>query len=361
MCLYPNIIRNKRYVPNKKNGGIVPIAKDARMMATPIGCGFCIECKRKEARDWQVRLLEDVKHNKNGKFVTLTFSNESIKELVDQINKEGETKITGYELDNQIATVAVRDFCETWRSRDRKRHKDKRGRAIRHWFITELGHQGTENIHIHGIVWTDVSNEEIRDCWKWGYSWIGKKNEKGIERSYVNERTVNYIIKYVKKVDFDHKFFRPKILSSGGIGKGYMDRTDWQANKYVKGKTDEAYQTASGHKLALPVYWRNKIYTEDERENLWIEKLDKQERYVLGEKIDVSKSHEEYYKALRWARTKNKRLGYMGEKIDWSIKEYEEKRREKLTNERIEKVSETKKEIETENEGWNYKSQENWM
>ena len=43
-----------------------------------------------------------------------------------------------------------------------------------------------------------------------------------------------------------------------------------------------------GHKQALPIYWRNKIYSEEEREKLWLQKLDKKERYVNGQKIDIS-------------------------------------------------------------------------
>lgn len=358
MCLYPWIIKNKKYTPNKKNGGIVPTVKDRRVLATPIGCGFCIECKNKEARDWQVRLTEEVRTETNGKFVTLTFSNESIKEIEKIINN-GDTKIEGYELDNAIATYAIRDFCETWRSHDRKRQKNRKGKAIRHWFITELGHKGTENIHLHGIVWTNEKAEEIRRAWKWGYSWIGKKNDGGEYKSYVNTKTVNYIIKYVKKMDFDHMYFRPKILCSAGIGKKYMERFDSKLNKYKENKTDEAYTTDSGHKLGLPIYYRNKIYTEEEREKLWIEKLDKNVRYVLGEKIDVSKNYNDYYEALKWARMKNDRLGYLSGRIDWDKKKYEEQRRVMLTNKRIERTQEIQEVGEIDNK-WNYQSLEKW-
>ena len=121
---------------------------------------------------FQVRLKEDVKHNTNGKFITLTFSNESIAEITKKvtqkttkirngikttwIDKNGklcqrykykyvteEVQLKGYDLDNAIARHAVRKFNERWRKRY--------GKAIRHWLVTELGHNGTENIHLHGI------------------------------------------------------------------------------------------------------------------------------------------------------------------------------------------------------------------
>ena len=96
MCLYPQLIRNKKYTPNKKNGGYVNYEqfirgeKDTRVLAVPVGCGRCMECRKQTAREWQVRLLEDVRHNKNGKFITLTFSDKSITEL----RKEAERKKT---------------------------------------------------------------------------------------------------------------------------------------------------------------------------------------------------------------------------------------------------------------------------
>lgn len=142
MCLYNKYILNPRYKANKKNGGTIPPVTDPRTLYVPIGCQTCIECRRKKSREWQVRLLEDIKTNHNGKFITLTFSNETYSQLATELEP-----LTGYELDNAIATLATRRFLERWRK--------QYGKSLRHWLVTELGHQGTQNIHLHGIVWTD--------------------------------------------------------------------------------------------------------------------------------------------------------------------------------------------------------------
>lgn len=324
MCLYPKLIQNRKYVSNKKNGGNVPVPSDGRVLAVAIGCGRCMECMKKKAREWQVRLLEDVRHNKNGKFVTLTFSDESIAEL----SKDIEDK-RGYELDNAIATLATRRFVERWR----KEHK----KSVRHWLVTELGHNGTENIHMHGIVWTDKEAEEIKKHWKYGFVWIGE---------YVSERTVNYITKYVHKMDNDHKEYKAKILTSSGIGRGYMEREDAKGNRYVEGETKETYRTRTGDKMAMPIYWRNKLYSEEEREKLWLEKLDKQERWVGKIKVDISKGEEKYYKLLKEAQEKAVRLGYQTNETDWSRKKYEEERRNLLTKKRIDRADLLNNEVE---------------
>lgn len=303
MCLYPRIIINPKYKANKKNGGEIPLPKDRRTMAVPIGCGNCIECKKQKAREWQVRLAEEIRTDKSGKFVTLTFSDEALEELGKEITT------TGYEKQNDIATLAMRRFLERWR----KKHK----KSVKHWAITELGGTRTERIHLHGIIFTEKT-EDIKEIWKYGYTYVGE---------YVNDTTITYVSKYMHKTDIKHKEYNAKILTSAGIGRGYTDRKDKEKNKYVSRETVETYKTRTGVELALPKYYRNKIYTEEEREKLWIEKLDKQERYVLGKKIDISKGDEEYYKALEEARKKNKKMGYGKLEKRWEKTEYENQRK----------------------------------
>nr|QJB19280.1 MAG: replication initiator protein [Microvirus sp.] len=320
---------NGKYKPNKKNGGIIPPLRDIRVKGVPIGCGNCMECRKKKAREWQVRLLEDVKHNTNGIMVTLTFSDKSISKLKRDVLKESIEEIKGYELDNRIATKAVRKFTERWRKKYKK--------TVRHWLVTELGHNGTENIHLHGIIWTNESVNEIRD--KWGYGYIYPRNEDEEKVNYVSERTVNYIVKYIYKQDTKHKHYKSKILVSNGIGKSYIESKEAERNKYkANGETIETYKTRTGHEIAMPIYWRNKIYNEEEREKLWIEKLDTNERYIGGEKINIKNNEDEYYNLLKWYKAKSERLGYGKDVTDWNEKKYEEQRRDLLNEIREKKA-----------------------
>lgn len=359
MCLYPKLIRNPKYKENKKNGGRVPAVNDTRVLLVPIGCQECIECRKQKGNNWKIRLIEDIKTNTNGKYITLTFSNESIKELAKE-----RQKLKGYALDNAIATLAVRRFTERWRKEFKK--------TIRHWLVTELGHNGTENIHMHGILWTDEPYSKIRE--KWGYGFIYPRNEYEERKNYVSERSINYMIKYVTKVDLQHKFYKSIILTSNGIGANYIpyetytiewceqwtnrDKNGkWTVKNYTKSKTiktdkknitnavtnrfqgektDEGYRTTKGHKLGLPTYYRNKLYTDEEREELWIHKLNKEKRYVLGREIDISKGEEQYYKALKTAKAKNKQLGFGEGKNQWIREQYENERRQIMINKRIE-------------------------
>ena len=73
-----------------------------------------------------------------------------------------------------------------------------------------------------------------------------------------------------------------------------------------KNGTKEYYKTKQGIKLGLPIYYRNKIYSEEEREKLWIEKIDSKTRYINGLKISVKDGEEKYFKLLKEAQEKNK-------------------------------------------------------
>ena len=93
--------------------------------------------------------------------------------------------------------------------------------------------------------------------------------------------------------------------------------------------------------MALPIYWRNKIYSEEEREKLWSIKLDKEVRYVGGEEIDVSKGNEEYYRSIEYYRKKNEQFGFGTNVKDWSQIEYEKQRRILNYRKRLNNDSET--------------------
>ena len=293
MCLYPKIMRNKKYKVTKKNGGNVPILKDKRVGYVPIGCGKCMECKKQKSNQWKVRLMEDLRVNKNAKFVTFTFNDESLQELDNDIKGE----IDGYNRDNEILSLGVRRFLERWRKLF--------GKSVRHWIVSELGSKMTERIHLHGLLWTDESMEVIQERWGYGNVILGDG-----KKHYVNEETIGYIVKYISKVDEKHKEYNSKIYTSKGIGANYMQRKDFERNKYNKGETIETYKTRQGLELGLPIYYRNKLYNEDEREKLWIEKLDKEERWVDGVRVDISNGEEEYYELLEMKRAKNSRLGF---------------------------------------------------
>lgn len=261
MCLYPTFLKNPKYKPNKKNKGKPPICTDRRLLYIPVKCGCCIECRKEKQREWRVRLEEELRSN-FGYFTTLTISPEGIKEI------EEKTGLKWEENPNEIATKALRLFLERVRKEVKK--------SIKHWCVTELGEK-KDRIHLHGIFFGQKSAELIRKHWKYGFVFIG---------DYCNTRSVNYMSKYMLKVDIKHPTFKQIVLASAGIGSGYFDRLDhlWQKQNY-KNINVATYTFRNGTKMAMPKYYKNKIFTEKERERMWINNLNRGLLWIYGEKV----------------------------------------------------------------------------
>lgn len=301
MCLFPRFIKNKRYQSYKIKKGDVPI-DDYRKEYVAIGCGNCYECRKQKAQQWRVRLLEEMKVQKHAYFITLTFSNESLKELT---KKYKTTECNG------IAVAAVRLFLERWRK--------KFGKSVKHWLITELGHENTERIHLHGILFPTfpINNEIIQNLWKYGKSDIGE---------YCNERTINYIVKYVTKIDFDHKTFKAQIICSAGLGESFIHTIGAKLTyKYKPKQSAEYYTLNNGNKVALPIYYRNKLYNKEERDKMWTDRLDKGTIYVNGIPIKAVYKEEnkrEYLNLLKEMQEWNNNLGYGNTSEEWKEEPY---------------------------------------
>lgn len=280
MCLYPKKYINRKYTVTEKNGGCVPMPPiigkdqfghniyDERVLYINIPCGQCIECRKSKARAWQVRLHEELDQWEYKYFITLTFSPEQLGILRKEIGK-GDVDT------NAALGLAIRRSLERYR----KDHK----KSLRHWYISELGHEGTERIHSHGIIFSNEPLEFTKSkeenfyhwkYWKYGLVYVG---------TYCNHQTINYIVKYMLKIDDDHKGYVGQVFCSPGIGKAYIEKPNTQiTHKYRPRHTNDFYRLQNGTKVKLPTYYKNKLLNEEERERMWREFMDMDKVTVMG-------------------------------------------------------------------------------
>ena len=101
-------------------------------------------------------MSEENRQTPDAYFLTLTIDDKSYK----QISKKYKLKNN-----NDIATKAIRLCLE--------RVRKLTGKSVKHWFITELGHEKTERLHLHGIVWGLGNGKKITDNWKYGITFTG--------------------------------------------------------------------------------------------------------------------------------------------------------------------------------------------
>lgn len=305
MCLYTKYLENRKYKPTRKNGYNPPPLTDERVKLVPVKCGKCIECRKEKKREWLARLTEEIRNDNKCTFVTLTFNDESMKELyIDTFGKK--LSKPNHEEEHKMVTVAVRRFFE--------RIRKETGKSCKHWLITEKG-EDFNRIHLHGLIW---GNAKLLKHWRYGYTYTG---------TFVNERTINYITKYMLKMPENDKNFIGKIFSTAGLGKGYLKRFDALQNRYKENATNETYRTRKGMLINLPQYYRKKIYSEEEREKLWIEKQERSYRYICGEKVSTDNT-EEWENLTTYYQERAKRL-YGEDPGEWD-KEKEKRKLEKM-------------------------------
>ena len=100
---------------------------------------------------------------------------------------------------DSICKLAVKGMLERIRKKTKK--------SISH-DNTELG-ENTGRIHLHGICWGDP--DLVKDNWKYGFVFQG---------NMCNEKTVNYVVKYMLKGNPIDRNYIGIILCSAGIGTG---------------------------------------------------------------------------------------------------------------------------------------------
>ena len=93
MCLYPKLIRNKKYLPTKKNNYNPPKMADPRTAYITAACGKCLECRKQKQREWLVRMSEELRTEPNAYFMTLTISDENYQILKNICKSEDDNTI----------------------------------------------------------------------------------------------------------------------------------------------------------------------------------------------------------------------------------------------------------------------------
>jgi len=214
------------------------------------GCGQCPRCLSKRKNSWVFRLKQEQKVSTSSAFLTLTYANTP-------------TSMNGFPT---LKTKDLQDFHKRLRTHiDRNYEKNK----IRYYACGEYGTR-TFRPHYHSIMMNlpkdYLTNPElIASIWGHGHVYVAPSNGK----------TIQYVAKYVMKsnedyntvctdtgliVDIEKEF----SLMSKGLGKNYMTP---QVIRWHK----ETLTTLVGseHKMSLPRYYRDRIFTKDELETIY--------------------------------------------------------------------------------------------
>lgn len=251
-------------------GCIHPITvKNPKGIGTlPAPCGACPGCRQQRAAAWAFRLQQEQKQHDKSIFVTLTY---------DEFHVKGS--------EYGLLTLDKRDLQTFFK---RLRYYNPSG-GIRYYACGEYGGQ-TRRPHYHAIIFSAYEDDVAR-AWQLGNTHFGE----------VNPRTISYVTKYlckprIGKSDDDDR--QPEFaLMSKGLGLNYL--TDEMRAYHEKGS--KSFVTLPGGlKQALPRYYRDKVFTEAQREEI-NEQAYKKQNEALKKAVQEAGSYTEYENRRRAA------------------------------------------------------------
>lgn len=257
-------------------------------MALP--CGKCPACLKRRASGWSFRLVKEEERNNSALFVTLTYDTEHV-----PITRNGYMNLDKTDL-------------QKFFKRLRKRCYEK----VRYYAVGEYGSK-TQRPHYH-IILFNATPLVVENSWKINNIPIGS-----IHTGHVTEASIGYTLKYMEKqriIPMHRNDDRNKEFSvmSKGIGENYLTEkiTRWHKNDL----DNRMYlPLKDGRKIAMPRYYKEKLYNENERKRIaffqkfMAEELLRKEQAEHGydyEKIMVERTQEKFrrmYKSAHKNRT----------------------------------------------------------
>jgi len=206
----------------------------------PVPCGRCPVCKARRVNQWVFRLLQEDKVSSSAYFVTLTYDTRYV-------------PIT----ENGFMTLSKSDVQKYFKRLRKLVPQSK----IKYYLAGEYGSQ-TKRPHYHAIIFNVPDRQMFFDAWSLEGSPLG-----GVHVGQVSSDSIAYTLKYIDKNTFRVQHSRddrlPEFsLMSKGLGSSYLSD---EVKRYHKAHIDKLYVTKlSGHKVSMPRYYRNKIYSEAE-------------------------------------------------------------------------------------------------
>lgn len=220
-------------------------------------CGKCEACRNADSRQWRIRLKEEFYNSENAFFLTLTYDDSTLpyKVCTDYYGKS-----------KYVPVVNKRDiqlFIKKLRFRFEEYYK-KRGLSLKYFLVSEYGPTNFRP-HYHCILFNlpvlssipQVNivqiTKEIQKIWNNGFIKLDK----------CNENRIGYCTKYMSCETIIPEYLpKPFRLISKGIGKVYLTKSE----RILWHKKDlNNYYPDGNFKCKLPRYYKDKIFSEDEK------------------------------------------------------------------------------------------------
>lgn len=210
-----------------------------------VPCGKCLHCRRKRVSGWAFRLMNQDRSADLSFFVTLTYDTDHL-----EFSTQGRPSLCPAHLTN---------FWKVFR----KRFPPK---SIKYYAVGEYG-SNRKRPHYHAIIFVHNAKSTalefinwIERDWPHGSTYCGS----------VSEESVAYTLKYISKPPSVPQYpgdtrIREFSRMSKGLGAEYLRNKKWH---HINLEERHYLPLKSDGKASMPRYYKDKIYTSDERQKI---------------------------------------------------------------------------------------------
>lgn len=206
----------------------------------PVPCSKCPPCKKRRTSGWSFRLVQEGKRSLSALFVTLTYNTDSV----------------------PITNNGFMNLDKTDIQKFMKRLRKLSNQKLKYYVCGEYGTQRMRP-HYHLIIF-NADKEKVERAWSLENKPLGQ-----IYIGDVNEASIGYTLKYMTKkgkIPQHHHDDRLKEFSlmSKGLGANYL--TENMIKWHKKDIENRMHcNIEGGKKIAMPRYYKDKIYNEFEK------------------------------------------------------------------------------------------------
>lgn len=216
-----------------------------------VPCGRCIECRRSYVNQWIFRISNEYKACTTDKayFLTLTYNDDNLYDPSNGLITDcGEFNLNYKHHQDYIKRL-------------RKSYEKTEKHPIKYFTVGEYGDK-SDRPHFHSIIF-NADQQNIIDAWGRGNVHFGEVSEASI--AYTLKYAVKRLARVYKRGYKESQDSREKerALISRGLGASYLT-TD--IIKYYQNDITRSVRKEGGQMVALPRYYKQRIYTEAQQE-----------------------------------------------------------------------------------------------
>lgn len=232
-----------------------------------VPCGKCPPCKLRRIQGWVFRLQKEEERSLCAHFVTLTYDTTQV-----PITEHGFMSLHKPDLQRFF----------------KKLRKIKGNYNVKYYAAGEYG-SIRKRPHYHAIIFNVENSEDYARAWSIDGVQIGS-----IQVGTVTSASIAYTLKYIDKPHEPRRYTRDDrqrefSLMSKGLGDNYITE---QSIKYHQSDLQNNFLTErGGKKIALPKYYREKLFTKEQLKEQTIKIIQITEQQLKDDRVKYHNHH----------------------------------------------------------------------